>query len=182
VKAAAQVRRWRCYSRRVLAPDLHVTSVAQIDLAWLQARGVKGVLIDADDTLVPGDDGPVAPTALAWIEELRSAGLRIAILSNGTWGRIATLGERLGVPAFAMAGKPLGFAFRRGLQAIGTTPETTAMVGDQLFTDVLGARCAGLTTVLVTPLTPGRHAHTRAARRLERWVLAGGDRARPLDR
>lgn len=166
----------------MFAPDLHVTSVAQIDLAWLQARGVKGVLIDADDTLVPGDDGPVEPAALAWIDELRSAGLRVAILSNGTWGRIATLGQRLGLPAFAMAGKPFGFAFRRGLAALGTTPATTAMVGDQLFTDVLGARCAGLTSVLVAPLTPGRHAHTRVARRLERWVLAGGDRARPLDR
>lgn len=166
----------------MLAPDLHVAAVAQIDLAWLQDRGVKGVLIDADDTLVPGDDGPVAPAAIAWMEDLRSAGLRIAILSNGTWGRITALGERLGVPAFAMAGKPFGFAFRRGLQAIETTPATTAMVGDQLFTDVLGARWAGLTSVLVAPLTPGRHAHTRVARRLERWVLAGGDLAGSLDR
>jgi len=166
----------------MLEPDLHVATVADIDPAWLRERGVRGVLIDADDTLVPGDDGPIAPAALAWIDALRAAGVRFAILSNGTPGRIAALGERLGVPAFAMAGKPFGFAFRRALEAIGTTPATTAMVGDQLFTDVLGARWAGLTSVLVAPLTPGRHTHTRVARRLERWVLAGGDRARPLDR
>jgi uncharacterized protein len=182
VKVIANARGRRCYSRRMLEPDLHVATVAHVDLAWLRERGVRGVLIDADDTLVPGDDGPVAPAALAWIEDLRAAGVRVAILSNGTWGRIAALGERLGVPAFAMAGKPFGFAFRRALETIGTTPQTTAMVGDQLFTDVLGARCAGLTSVLVAPLTPGRHPHTRVARRLERWVLAGGDRARPLDR
>ena len=166
----------------MLEPDLHVARVADIDPAWLQERGVRGILIDSDDTLVPGDDGPISPEALAWMDELRAAGVRFAILSNGTPGRIAALGERLGVPAFAMAGKPFGFAFRRALEAIGTTPDTTAMVGDQLFTDVLGARCAGLTSVLVAPLTPGRHRHTRVARRLERWVLAGGDRARPLDR
>jgi len=166
----------------MLEPDLHVASVADIDLAWLRERNVRGVLIDADDTLVPGDDGPVPPAALDWLDRLRVAGVRVGILSNGTPGRVAALGERLGVPAFAMAGKPFGFAFRRALGALGTTPATTAMVGDQLFTDVLGARCAGLTSVLVSPLTPGRHAHTRVARRLERWVLAGGDRARPLDR
>ncbi len=166
----------------MLAPDLQVASVADIDPAWLRERGVRGVLIDSDDTLVPGDDGPISPDALAWLDELHAAGVRVAILSNGTSGRIAALGERLGVPAFAMAGKPFGFAFRRALEAIGTTPDTTAMVGDQLFTDVLGARWAGLTSVLVAPLTPGRHRHTRVARRLERWVLAGGDRARPLDR
>lgn len=166
----------------MLEPDLHVASVADVDLAWLLERGVRGVLVDVDDTLVPGDDGPVSPEALAWIERLRAAGLSVAILSNGTPGRVAALGERLGLPAFGMAGKPFGFAFRRALAATGTTPATTAMIGDQLFTDVLGARWAGLTSVLVAPLTPGRHTHTRVARRLERWVLAGGDRARPLDR
>ena len=58
----------------------------------------------------------------------------------------------------------------------------TALVGDQLFTDVLGANCAGLISILVTPLSPGRHAHTRAARRIERWVLSGGGHGRPVDR
>ena len=166
----------------MLAPDLHVASVTEVSVEWLRHHGIAGVLVDVDDTLVPGDDGPVAPEAEAWVAELQAAGIRVGILSNGTWGRVARLGRHLGVPAFAMAGKPFWFAFRRGVAALGTTPATTAMVGDQLFTDVLGARCAGLTSVLVAPLTPGRHAHTRAARRLERWVLAGGDRARPLDR
>jgi uncharacterized protein len=56
------------------------------------------------------------------------------------------------------------------------------MVGDQLFTDVLGANCAGLTSILVRPLTPGPAPHTRVARRLERLILSGGDRGRPVDR
>lgn len=166
----------------MLAPDLYVDDVTQVTVAWLRERGLRAVLVDADDTLVPGDDRPVDPAAVAWASDLRDAGIRLAILSNGTAERVANLGRRLGVPAFALAGKPFAFAFRRAVRALGSTPETTAMVGDQLFTDVLGARCAGLASVLVTPLTPGRHAHTRLARRLERWVLAGGDRARPVDR
>lgn len=166
----------------MLVPDLHVASVTDVTVAWLRQRGVVGVLVDADDTLVPGDDRALAPEARAWIAALGDAGLRVGILSNGTSRRIADLGADLGVPAIALAGKPFGFAFARAMRALGTTPATSAMIGDQLFTDVLGARCAGLTSILVSPLTPGRHAHTRVARRLERWVLAGGDHGRPLDR
>jgi len=88
----------------------------------------------------------------------------------------------LGVRAFALSGKPFGFAFRRALRALGSEARHTAMVGDQLFTDVLGANCAGMISILVTPLSPGRHAHTRAARQLERWVLKGGGHGRPVDR
>ncbi len=166
----------------MLRPDLHVASVTDVTLSWLRSRGVRGVLVDADDTLVTRADGPVDPGFVAWLADLRDAGMRLAVLSNGERRRVVALGAELGIPAFALAGKPLRVAFRRGVRALGTTPATTAMVGDQLFTDVLGAKWAGLVAVLVTPLTPGRHAHTRAARRLERWVLSGGDRGRPLDR
>ena len=166
----------------MFAPDLHVASVTDVSVAWLRERGVLGVLIDADDTLLAGDDRGLEPASQAWVADLRSAGLRVAILSNGTSTRVAELGMTLGVPTIALAGKPFGFAFRRALRLLGTTAATTAMIGDQLFTDVLGARWAGLVSVLVSPLTPGRHAHTRVARRLERWVLSGGIRGRPLDR
>jgi uncharacterized protein len=172
----------RCYSRRMLAPDLHVASVTDVSVAWLRQRGVSGVLIDADDTLVPGDDSGLQPKALAWVAGLRAAGLGVAILSNGTRARVADLGATLGVPAIALAGKPFGFGFRRAMRLLDTDAAGTAMIGDQVFTAVLGARCSGMVSVLVSPLTPGRHAHTRLARRLERWVLAGGGHGRPLDR
>lgn len=165
----------------MLKPDLHVASVTDVTVPWLRERGVRGVLLDADDTLVVRD-GSVAAPVRAWLAGLRAAGIDVALLSNGTRGRVAALGAELGVPAFALSGKPFGFAFRRGLRALGCDARSAAMVGDQLFTDVLGAKCAGLVSVLVTPLSPGRHAHTRAARRLERWVLSGGDRGRPVDR
>ncbi|MDF1522640.1 MAG: YqeG family HAD IIIA-type phosphatase [Trueperaceae bacterium] len=165
----------------MLTPDLHVACATDVSVAWLRERGVRGLLIDADDTLVVRDGPPLEDT-LAWLDAVRAAGIAVALLSNGSRGRVAELGASLGVPAFALSGKPFGFAFRRGLRALGTDAASTAMIGDQLFTDVLGANCAGLTSVLVTPLSPGRHAHTRAARRLERWVLAGGERGRPLDR
>lgn len=166
----------------MLKPNLHVASVTDISVVWLREHGVRAVLIDADDTLVVRDGAPVGAEVRAWLDALKAAGIAVALLSNGTRARVAALGVDLGVRAFALSGKPFGFAFRRGLRALGSDARHTAMVGDQLFTDVLGANCAGLISILVTPLSPGRHAHTRAARRLERWVLTGGGHGRPVDR
>jgi uncharacterized protein len=166
----------------VLRPDIIVDGVCDVTPQLLAERGITGVLVDLDDTLVASD--AAAPTAEveAWLRELVASDVRVVILSNGERVRVRELAEHLGVRAFALVGKPFFFAFRRGLAALGTPRDATAMVGDQLFTDVLGANCAGITSILVRPLTPGKLAHTRAARRLERLILTGGSRGSPVDR
>ncbi len=166
----------------MVLPDVFVESVCDVTPDLLRQLGVHGVLIDLDDTLVASNAADPSVDAESWLRELRDAGTRVVILSNGERKRVRLFAERLGLRAFALAGKPFPFAFRRGLAALGTPRSATAMVGDQLFTDVLGANCAGLTSILVRPLTPGKLFHTRAARRIERLILNGGDRARPIDR
>jgi uncharacterized protein len=166
----------------VVRPDILVDSVLDVTPTLLHERGVRGVLLDLDDTLVASNADVPTAEAESWLRDLMAAGFRIVILSNGERGRVALLAERLGVPAFALVGKPFWFAFRRGLAELGTPRAATAMVGDQLFTDMLGANLAGLTSILVRPLTPGKLLHTRAARRLERMILSGGDRGCPVDR
>lgn len=171
-----------CYPSRMVRPDVQVESVHEVTPELLAELGVRGLLVDLDDTLIASDADDLSPDAEAWFLGLKGAGLELAILSNGERGRVRQLSERLGVPAFALVGKPFWFAFRRGLAALGTERSATAMVGDQLFTDVLGANCAGLTSILVRPLTPGKLPHTRAARRIERMILSGGERGSPVDR
>jgi len=166
----------------VVRPDVLVDTVADVTPALLEALGVRAILVDLDDTLIASNTEELSSGAAAWLDSLRAADIKVAILSNGTRKRVHRLAERFDMPAFAMVGKPFGFAFRRGLTALGTPPEATAMVGDQLFTDVLGANCAGLTSILVRPLTPGKLLHTRAARLLERRILTGGTRGSPVDR
>lgn len=163
-------------------PDHHFDYVAQITPEWLLTHGLRGVLVDADDTLVPGDNSPIAVDAIAWVTALQRAGITVAILSNGTPARVSALGERLSVATFALSGKPFPSAFQRALKAIDRKPNETVMIGDQLFTDVMGARWSGLCAILVTPLTRGRHAHTRAIRRLENWVLGTPHRVRAEQR
>ena len=166
----------------MVRPDVQVETVCDVTPELLQELGVRGVLLDLDDTLVASDaEGPSAE-AEAWLASLKDAGVAVVILSNGERSRVRLLAERLGLRAFALVGKPFWFAFRRGLAVLGTPRSATAMVGDQLFTDMLGANLAGLTSILVRPLTPGKLLHTRAARRIERMILQGGERGSPIDR
>jgi hypothetical protein len=113
---------------------------------------------------------------------LRTSGVRLAIVSNGRPRRVATVSRALDVPGAALVGKPWPRAFRRGLEVLDLPASDVAMVGDQLFTDVAGARAAGLRTVLVRPLSSAGLPHTRLLRRLERRVLEGRRRGGPVHR
>ena len=146
----------------MLHPHLRVASVHEVTPALLEKAGIRALLVDVDDTLLSSRADELEPNILTWFASLKAAGIPVAILSNGSQARVAQIAAEVGVPALSLAGKPFGVAFRRGLRLL---------VGDQLFTDVLGARQAGLKSILVDPLSPGKLPHTRLARRLERMVL-----------
>ena len=138
----------------------------------LAAHGVTSLLVDLDDTLIPASSDEPAHGVFEWLDDLKAAGLAVAILSNGRRDRVARFAELADVPALALAGKPFARAFRRARALLGSPePATMAMVGDQLFTDVVGARRAGMVSILIRPLSKGKLPHTRIARHLERMFL-----------
>lgn len=139
-------------------------------------------MVDLDDTLIASNSSEIGNDTRRWLAELRDNGLPVLLLSNGERGRVERCCDDLGIEGFHLAGKPFWWAFRRGLARLGRSPEETAMIGDQLFTDVLGANLTGMLSVLVRPLTPGKHIHTRAVRHLERRILRGGGHGRSIDR
>lgn len=155
-----------------LKPDIRAQSVSDVTPDSLRSLGIEHVLVDLDDTLVSSWDDRPARGVLEWLASLKGAGIGVVILSNGSRDRVADFAALAGVPAIAMAGKPFSHSFWRGMNALGNPPAIkTAMIGDQLFTDVLGAKRAGLVTILVTPLSKGKLPHTRLARLLERMIL-----------
>ena len=159
-----------------------VNAVYELSPDMLNRHAIKGVMVDLDDTLVASKSETMEPKFRQWISDLQAANVPTLILSNGWPERVARWSKELGVEAFALVGKPWWFAYRRGLKKLGTPARDTAMVGDQLFTDVLGANLAGLKSILVAPLSPGGMPHTRAARRLEARILKGGHGGRSLNR
>lgn len=155
----------------LVTPHLRVGSVLELEAVHLRSMGIDGLLLDLDCTLKDyGADGFQAEI-VTWVAGLRDAGFRLCILSNGRPARVGPLARYLGVPFVAKAFKPLPFSCRAALGQLGLPGARVALVGDQLFADVLTGRLAGLFTILVHPANPDEPWFTRLKRPLERWFL-----------
>lgn len=153
----------------VFRPSELAAGVPRIPLAGLWERGFRGLVLDVDNTLCAWEwDHAVIPEAVAaWVEEAKTRGFRLIIISNGRPGRVAEVAERLRLPFLARARKPLRRGFKQALALLGTTPSATAVIGDQLLTDVLGANRMGLHSILVPAVSAREFAGTKLSRLLE---------------
>lgn len=143
----------------------------EISPQWLRERSLRGLLLDLDNTLVPYKTyGEPSPKLMRWIEGLKQAGIRILLISNAMPQRIRYWSGKLNVEGYGPAGKPW-LGFRQGMRKLGLKPREIAVVGDQVFTDILGGNLIGAYTVLVRPLSHHEMGYTRLVRRLERLVL-----------
>lgn len=156
---------------RLLIPDAVYESLYMVDLDALAARGIRGLIVDLDNTLVEYGNSAVPIEARDWVRGARAKGFKVCIASNARTGRVRSFAAAFGIPGIANAGKPIRRAFRRAMRLLGTTPSETAVIGDQVFTDVLGGNRMKAYTVLVNPLSKKELGATRMMRRLERKVL-----------
>ena len=135
---------------RPLRADRFVSSIDKIDLDELKAQGVRAILFDRDNTVVPRDTKVAPPEAQAWLDKAREMGFLVYMVSNN-WhtSAVQASADELGVKAIDHALKPLPFAIMRALNEMGVSPDRAVLVGDQVFTDVLGGNLAGIRTILV---------------------------------
>jgi len=148
-----------------------VESIFCLDLEKLKALGIDTIITDLDNTLVPWVEHEANPTLLAWLEQLRARGFKVCLVSNALEQRIAHFRQVLGIPGLSKANKPSRRAFLQALDLLGSRPEQAAMIGDQVFTDVLGGNRLGLYTILVVPLCRREFLGTRVLRLVERVIL-----------
>lgn len=155
----------------MLRPDAFADRLSKVSLDELASRGITGIIVDLDNTLVGYGEDELAAESTAWIAAARGRGFGVVLLSNNFTGRVGRISEQLGVPAISSALKPLPWAFARALRVLETPKHKTVVVGDQLFTDVLGAKLLGLRSILTKPLVANDWYGTRILRFLERLVL-----------
>jgi uncharacterized protein len=157
---------------KLLTPDLRVESLLDLEPRRLAGLGVEALLLDLDCTLKSYRAPVVPPEIVACVGRLQAAGLRLAVASNGRARRVRPVAESLGMPFVCGACKPLPFRLRGIVRELKFDPSRTALVGDQVFADVVAARLAGLRSILVTPMAPDEEPWpTRLKRPLERMVL-----------
>lgn len=166
---------------RLVVPWAIFERVWEVPLEGLRREGVKGLILDYDNTLALWR-GPLLRESRGWMERALRAGVRLCVLSNAARGRrVKRALKGMGVKVEARALKPLPFSFRRAARRMGLRPEEVVVVGDQIFTDVLGGNLAGMRTILVRPLGRREFVTTYFVRVLEGLVLRAL-RARGLGR
>ena len=153
-----------------LCPNLYVDSLHHIQLSHLKDIGIKGIVFDIDNTVTMWGSKEITPITLKWLEDAKAYGFRVCLLSNNRKARIDDISRMLDIPS-AKGFKPFSSAFRSALSLLGTSPQETAIIGDQIFTDILGGNRAGLYTILVQPMSTNEFITTRFLRRLEKTVL-----------
>ena len=136
-----------------LIPDQVFDRYTRITPQFLRERGVRLLLCDLDYTLAPRSVSAPDEALRTWLARCREAGVTVAILSNNrSPRRVEAFCGALGIWYVGHAGKPSVKGFRRAMEQAGAGPEETAMLGDKLLTDVLGARRSGVTALMVEPL------------------------------
>jgi HAD superfamily phosphatase (TIGR01668 family) len=157
-------------------PDLETATLADVGLEDLWARGFRGIIVDLDNTVCGYRDSTLAPGVGEWVVAAKARGFALVLVSNNFRERVAAVGAQLDVPAVPNALKPLPQGFLLALRRLGTPRAQTVVIGDQLFTDVLGAKLLGLHAVLTQPLVPKDFPLTRVLRLMERVFFARAPR------
>ena len=138
---------------------------------FLTSNGVKGIVLDVDNTLEPYENPLPTERVVEWLDSLTKSGIKAAIVSNNDSARIDLFNQNLGLPTYSKSGKPFKKNVLKAMADMGTTPENTILMGDQIFTDVWAAHNAGIPAILVPPIKDKTDLLTKFKRLLEKPVL-----------
>ena len=139
-----------------LLPDLIFPALTDVTPQALMARGIELLLLDFDNTIVPyTTDVPTEPMR-AWLEQMKSSNIRLCVVSNSKRPRVVEFCKKYGLDCITHAKKPFSRGIRECLTRFSLDPAHCALVGDQIYTDVLGANCAGVQSILISAI----HNHT----------------------
>jgi len=160
------------FAAHMLGPDRFAPRLHDISLAELAGLGIRGLIVDLDNTLLGFRETELAAEHLAWVQEAHDRGFAMVMVSNNFSERVRGIARQLNIECIPNALKPLPFGFLRAIRHLNLPRKQIAVVGDQLFTDVLGAKCCGgLYTILTEPIESKDFAVTMMFRFFERLML-----------
>ena len=151
-------------------PDYSFDNVHKISKEFLVSLGIKGVLLDIDNTLEPYENKKPSEPVLAWLKSLQSVGISIAFVSNNNRKRVDTFNQELGFISYSRAMKPFASTILKAMKKIGTDSKNTVLIGDQMLTDIYGAHNASIRSILVDPIKDKTDLFTKMKRKLEKII------------
>lgn len=158
----------------LLKPWKAYSAVTKITPEFLKSNGIRALLLDLDNTLTTHNNPIPADGILDWLKEMKSAGMLLMIVSNNKAERVIPFAEVLELPYESRGMKPLPVGFVRAMKRLGLKRSEVAIVGDQLYTDILGANLGGFLGIFVTPMKPEDSFFFKIKRLLEKPFLPKG--------
>ncbi|HOV41174.1 MAG TPA: YqeG family HAD IIIA-type phosphatase [Oscillospiraceae bacterium] len=135
----------------LLTPTIVLDSVLDINKELLDEYGIKGLILDLDNTLAKHGSPEPEKGVACWVEEMKKSGISMVIVSNNREERVRPFAENLGLDFVWGGKKPLASGFKKAREKMGLEFDEIAIVGDQLFTDMLGANIKRIKTIFVFP-------------------------------
>ena len=152
----------------LLKPDIKLHGITDITVELLNKYNIKALLLDVDNTMSTHHGTILTDGLMDWIERMQQSGIKLMVLSNSKRKRIEPFAARIGLPFISLGCKPLPTGYWRGVKALGEKSKNVAIVGDQIFTDVLGGNAVGVKTILLTPIKPEDGWSFKLRRKLEK--------------
>lgn len=137
----------------LLKPTYFTDKVTNIDVEILNKINVKGIILDIDDTLVPHRHPTPGKDILIWINELKENHIKIILVSNNFKKRVSSFAKKIEVPYVYMGLKPLTLGIKKAISLLSLPKENVIMIGDQIFTDTLGANFIKIKSILIEPVS-----------------------------
>lgn len=137
---------------KLLKPDLFFNKITDIDMEVLKQMQIEAVFLDVDNTLCPYHSKEPIKGAIKWVRRVEREGYKVFIVSNNYKKRVEKVARTFGLPFVSMALKPLPIGFNKAAKNINLKKNKCVIIGDQVFTDVLGANLAGMKSILVEPI------------------------------
>ena len=135
----------------LLTPTVALKNVTDITPELLKELGVDSMLLDVDNTLAPPTEKVPYEGVQEWIDKIKESGVSVVICSNNFRKRIEPFADSVGLDCVAMSMKPFPFGFNKAKDKLHEKPRSVVVVGDQIYTDVLGANLAGMRSILLQP-------------------------------
>lgn len=149
-------------------PTVKLHGITDITVELLKENDIRALLLDVDNTMSTHHGTVLTEGLMEWIARMQAGGIKLMVLSNSKRFRIEPFAKRIGLPFISLGCKPLPTGYLRGVKALGEKRKNVAIVGDQIFTDILGGNIVGVKSILLTPIKLEDGWSFKLRRRLEK--------------